>query len=73
MMTSLEGMLKMADGVIAKRWQWRVSIDDPSFHDFFHTPLPPPKKKVYSYSYVYEASAMNLPQIPITMQEFRII
>jgi len=44
-MTSLEGMLKMADGVIAKRWQWRVSIDDPSFHDFFHTPLPPPQKK----------------------------
>jgi len=66
-MTSLEGMLIMADSITARRWQWRVSIDDLSFHDLF-----PPSKKIVC-SYVYEASAMNLPHIPITMQVFRII
>jgi uncharacterized membrane protein len=75
-MTSLEEMPTMADGITAKRWWWRVSIYDPPFHDLYiinaHSHKKKKKKKLVC-SYVYEASDMNLPQIPITMQVFRII
>jgi len=66
MMTSLDGMPTVADGITAKkRWWRRVSIDDPAFHKI--------AQKKSASGYVYEASDMNLPQIPITMQVFKII
>jgi hypothetical protein len=45
MMTSLEGMPTMAEGITAKRWWWRMSIDDPSFHDLYIINVHSHKKK----------------------------